>query len=298
VHKTPFASGFSCSACGFSYPVVNETPVLINDANSVFRISDFMAREGAYGGASAYGGSLDRTVGLKAFYRRLVYKLSESAIPVRDFDANRAVAQIRNQDSSARILVIGAGETAFDGNTINTDVAFGKHVTCIADAHDLPFQDDSFDACVACAVLEHVVDPYRCVAEISRVLVRGGYVYAETPFMQPVHMREYDFTRFTFLGHRRLFRNYDEVASGLCGATGISSAHIVRATLASLSDRPALKRYLKLLGLVGGYPFRWLDYVSHKNLSAYDAASAFYFFGKLRESPISDRDILKAYRGS
>ena len=45
-----------------------------------------------------------------------------------------------------------------------------------------------------------------------------GVVYAETPFMQQVHMGPYDFTRFTHSGHRRLFRRFEEVESGaVCG---------------------------------------------------------------------------------
>ena len=41
-----------------------------------------------------------------------------------------------------------------------------------------------------------------------------GLVYADTPFMQQVHMGRYDFTRFTYLGHRRLFRKFEEIDSG------------------------------------------------------------------------------------
>jgi SAM-dependent methyltransferase len=78
--------------------------------------------------------------------------------------------------------------------------------------------DASFDAVVAQAVLEHVADPARAVAEMHRVLVAGGLVYAEIPFMQQVHEGAYDFRRYTHVGLRRLFRDFDEVAAGpVCG---------------------------------------------------------------------------------
>ncbi len=41
----------------------------------------------------------------------------------------------------------------------------------ICDAHDIPFADRSFDGVIVQAVLEHVVDPFRCCEEIHRVLI-------------------------------------------------------------------------------------------------------------------------------
>ena len=79
----------------------------------------------------------------------------------------------------------------------------------ICDANDIPFENGSFDGVVLQAALEHVADPYRCVEETHRVLKEKGLVYAETAFMQQVHGGRYDFTRFTRLGHRRLFRRFD-----------------------------------------------------------------------------------------
>ena len=70
---------------------------------------------------------------------------------------------------------------------IHTDVSLTTHSQIICDAHDLPFSDETFDGVIVQAVLEHVVDPYRCVEEIHRVLNEEGIVYAETPFMQQVH---------------------------------------------------------------------------------------------------------------
>jgi len=225
-----------------------------------------------------------------------MHRLSEAPFK-RDFDVKDALDVILSALPHAEILVIGTGDTSFRGNTTYTDVAFGATVQCIADAHDLPFLDKSFDACIAVAVLEHVADPYRCVDEVMRILRPGGYVFSETPFMQPVHMGAYDFTRFTHLGHRRLFRYFEEIRSGVAGGPFMSAGQLLRYALASLSDQPTMKKWLKLFGLLVTYPFRWLDHLAYSNRSAYDSASGFYFFGTLGQQRLSDRELLKCFRG-
>jgi SAM-dependent methyltransferase len=296
VHKTALAD-WHCAQCGRSYPTVRGIPVLLHHSNSVFREADYLDLDG-YDGASGYAGSLDRSSGLRRVYHRVIMRLMDAEAPRRDFGVAEALAAILDAQPQARILVIGAGERTVAGDAIYTDVAFGKHVSCIADAHDLPFEASSFDACVACAVLEHVLDPYRCVEEIRRVLKPDGYVYAETPFMQPVHMGAYDFTRFTHLGHRRLFRHFAELRSGTTAGTGTSAGQILRYALAALSDRPRTRRWLKLAGLLGTWPLRWLDYPLHARRSNYDAASGFYFFGRLQAEPLPDRELLNGFRGA
>lgn len=294
-HKTALVNGLFCPSCNKEYPSVNGIPILINDANSVFLTSDYLGQQ-AYGGASSYSGSLDNRTGLRQLYRRAMHHLSETT-PKKEFSVKEALGNILTSLPDAEILVIGSGDTSIRGNATYTDVAFGANVQCIADAHDIPFLDKSFDVCIAVAVLEHVVDPYRCVHEIMRILRPGGYIYSETPFMQPVHMGAYDFTRFTHLGHRRLFRHFDEIRSGIAVGPGTSAGQVLRYAFASMSDRPRIRRWLKLFGLLISYPFRWLDYLSYSNRSAYDSASGFYFFGTLRQQPISDRELLGYFRG-
>jgi ubiquinone/menaquinone biosynthesis C-methylase UbiE len=48
----------------------------------------------------------------------------------------------------------------------------------VADAAELPFPDDTFDACRAEAVLEHLTNPGQAVAEMARVTRPGGRVVA------------------------------------------------------------------------------------------------------------------------
>lgn len=297
VHKKPIGVTLHCPSCGQTYPSISGIPILLNEANSVFLASDYTNAESSYEGASSYTGHLDRRTGIRQVYRRFMHRLTESDPVSRKFGADDAVQYINQRLPGAHILVIGAGDRSYSGSITYTDVAFGKNVSCIADAHDLPFEDDSFDACIVVAVLEHVADPQRCVSEITRVLKPSGFVYSETPFMQPVHMGAYDFTRFTYLGHRRLFRCFDEIQSGMVGGPATSAAHMMRYLFAALSDRVILVKWLKMIGLLTTYPLRQLDRITKNRLTAYDSASGFYFFGTLRIEAISDREILKFFRG-
>jgi SAM-dependent methyltransferase len=282
-----------CTTCQTAFPIIHGVPILINENNSVFRISDYTSGQ-AYEGASGYGGTTDKTSGIRRLYRSFARYLSEAAVPGSGFDAAK---HILTENPNAKILAIGSGERAYSGNAILTDVAFAKDIQCICDAHDIPFPDAYFDAVFADSVLEHVCDPQRCVSEITRVLKPGGYVMAVTPFLQPVHMGAYDFTRFTYLGHRRLFRFYDDVQSGMCGGPGYSAIHLLRNLFLSLSDQPRIRSYLRLIALLITFPLRYLDKLFSRTQGAYNSACAFYFFGRKRIQPISDRDILSMFRG-
>lgn len=290
---SPVDGSLRCDRCGTCFPALRGVPILLNEENSVFRIADYLEDRG-YGGASAYGGSVDRTSGLRRAYRSFARRLSEAPVPNSGFDP---MAAILREKPGARVLVIGAGERRHEGNITYTDVAFAKGVACICDAHDLPFEDGAFDAVFAEAVLEHVCDPQRVVAEIERVLAPGGFVYAVTPFLQPVHMGAYDFTRFTHLGHRRLFRRFDDLGNGMVGGPCYSAIHLTHNLLLSLSDHGRTRSVLRLLGLLITYPMRHLDRLFSRTEGSFNAACACYFFGRRRDTAISDRELIGLFRG-
>ena len=58
----------------------------------------------------------------------------------------------------------------------------------VADAQEIPFEDDTFDAVVANHMLYHVPDELKAVEEIRRVLKPGGRLYAATNGRK--HMQE------------------------------------------------------------------------------------------------------------
>ncbi|CAN5836824.1 hypothetical protein BH24DEI2_BH24DEI2_28850 [soil metagenome] len=58
----------------------------------------------------------------------------------------------------------------------------------VADAQEIPFEDDTFDAVIANHMLYHVPDELKAVKEIRRVLKPGGRLYAATNGRE--HMQE------------------------------------------------------------------------------------------------------------
>jgi SAM-dependent methyltransferase len=294
----PGGGALACPACGVSYPLAQgRVPVLIDDDNSVFSRASYLERD-AYEGA-AYGTNADGTTGWRKLYRRMVARLYDATVPIGSLTPAQAVARMAAERPQGRILVIGAGEVAYDHpNVIYTDVALGSRTACICDAHALPFPDGYFDGVLAVAVLEHVADPYRCVAEIHRVLAEGGMVYAATPFLQPVHMGAHDFTRFTYLGHRRLFRWFEDLESGCAQGPGASVGYAAQHLLLCLSDARWFRRFAKLAALLMGAGIRQADRLLGRRKGAYDAAAGTFFFGRKRPAPIPDREILLLYRGA
>ena len=79
---------------------------------------------------------------------------------------------------------------------------------------DITVQNDhiaseSFDGIFCMEVLEHVVDPFAAISEISRMLKDGGVLALSTPLNARIHGPVPDCWRFTEFGLRILLRNFD-----------------------------------------------------------------------------------------
>ncbi len=84
----------------------------------------------------------------------------------------------------------------------------------VGDIHKLPLDDNSVDAIICFAVLEHVEEPQKAVKEMHRALKPGGYCMIYVPFLYYYHpMKGYykDFYRFTYDGMEYLTRDFSKV---------------------------------------------------------------------------------------
>jgi SAM-dependent methyltransferase len=275
-----------------SYPIVGNIPILIDDSRSLFSIADF---------ENNVNTTFQRNESKIDTVKRFLPGISLNLKCRENFDS---LNEMLEPGSDVLILggsIRGEGMEAFyernDLNVVSSDVSFGPETSLICDGHDIPFESGSFDCVIVQAVLEHVVDPQRCVSEIWRVLKKDGIVYAETPFMQQVHMKQYDFTRFTHLGHRRLFRYFSEVSSGPGCGPGMALAWAYRHFLTSFSSGRKSFLVISLFANLTAFWLKYLDYILIDKPGGYDGASGYFFLGRKADEPISDRELIKHYRG-
>jgi SAM-dependent methyltransferase/uncharacterized protein YbaR (Trm112 family) len=280
-----------CAGCRRQYPVWTGIPVLINADASLFdppEPGDVPATPSrGIALAKKWLPAMGHNLNARSGYRKFVDLLKASA-------------------AKPRVLVIGAGdggvgadELSRDGTVevINMDVVPRKALTAIGDAHDLPMGDASCDGVVIQAVLEHVLDPHRVVAEIFRVLKNDGLIYAETPFMQMVHERAYDYTRFTDLGHRYLFRQFTEIERGITGGPGMTLLWAWCYFLRALFPSRTAGGVGMALGRLTGFWLLWVDRLLQKRPGAYDACSGLFFLGRKSTTVVAQRELVRLFRG-
>jgi SAM-dependent methyltransferase/uncharacterized protein YbaR (Trm112 family) len=300
-------------SCGSSFPVIDGISILINNRTSIFSIEDFVSHRTttlATGKPNALKAFLKSTLGVKGFdrlkriYHRVMPSIDKNITGENNY--TRLAELLSTAPGAPLVLVLGGGVlgqgiAALMRNTriqlVESDVSFGPRTGIILDAHDIPFEDETFDAVIAQAVLEHVADPYRCVEEIHRVLKKDGVIYAETPFMQQVHAGRYDFTRFSHLGHRRLFRRFDEIDSGIVCGPGMALAWSYQYFLTSFVTSPTLRSAARTFARFTSFYLKYFDPFLAGKHGAYDAASGFYLLGRKGERTLSDRELIKLYRG-
>lgn len=101
------------------------------------------------------------------------------------------------------------------------DMIKSKNISVISDAHQLPFKKESFDCIICNAVLEHVTQPQKILAEAYRVLKPKGILWVSVPFLQHIHSDPYDFRRFTNYGLQHEVENAGFIIINSYGAHGI-----------------------------------------------------------------------------
>lgn len=279
--------------CQASFPIIEGRPILINEKNSLFHINDYTDSKFEDGQG-----------------KRKIWKLINKFTPsithnwVGPSNYAKLAKLLCQRNYPAIVLIVGGGELGVGlENLLNieniklveTDVYFGSRTMIVADGHDLPFLDQSFDAVVIQAVLEHVLDPYRCVAEVHRVLKPDGIVYAETPFMYPVHMGTYDFTRFSLNAHRRLFRNFVQTEIGVASGPGQALALSIRSFVLSLSTSFLAEAFAIIVLPFFTFWLKYFDYFLITKPHVEDFASTVYFLGKKAEKPIKDEEIINTH---
>ncbi len=275
------------------YPIIDGIPILINNENSLFSIDDFIKKRNTTFNL--------RENKIKLLIKKILPTISANIKAERNYEELSSLLP-----DQSKILILGGSIAGYGMDAIysresveliGSDVSFGPYTKVISDGHDIPFESETFDCVIVQAVIEHVLDPSRCVEEIYRVLKPSGIVYAETPFMQQVHMKEYDFTRYTHLGHRRLFRGFDEISSGPCNGPGMALAQAYTYFLKSFATTAATSRFLVMFARLTSFFLKYFDHYLIDKPGSYDAASGYFFMGSKSNSILADAELIKLFKG-
>ncbi len=205
-------------------------------------------------------GSQKRTLKTNKFLNnKLKKKLKQFFVGENKYSKDNYKFLSEKLKPNKKILIIGGGIKG-EGSSIFyreckrqkinmeiIDIYISKECTVVADAHYLPYKDDYFDLIIIQAVLEHLAFPNIAVKELERVLKVNGIIFSDVPFIQNVHEGSYDFTRFTHSGHRLLFKEFNEIKSGVNQGAFSSCLFILSNTISSFSRVKMLGPLTRLL---------------------------------------------------
>ncbi|MDB5446430.1 MAG: adhesin [Phenylobacterium sp.] len=94
-------------------------------------------------------------------------------------------------------------------HVVEAEFAIFRHTDVVADAHALPFADDSFELVISMNAFEHYRSPEKAAEEIRRVLKPGGQVLIHTAFLQPLHEAPWHFFNATRYGVEKWFERFE-----------------------------------------------------------------------------------------
>ncbi|TSC89665.1 MAG: methyltransferase type 11 [Parcubacteria group bacterium Gr01-1014_3] len=180
------------------------------------------------------------------------------------------------------VVEIGSGNRRIHPEIVNVDIHPWSMVDILADAHDLPFAENSVDGIVLSWVLEHMHDPVKVAAEINRALKPGGYLYLTTNFITPYHPSPKDHYRWTADGLRTLFKDFEMVEIGpdvgpTCALLSVFQEWVA---LALSFNNKTMKDFLWISMVILTSPLKVLDYLFIHYQSAETITAGFYLIAK------------------
>jgi len=203
---------------------------------------------------------------------------------VQDYRTKTSIKAFHNifdkQPNNALCLSIGGGPGRPHPVLINLNIGSFPNVDLVADAHMLPYADQSVDAIYCEAVLEHLYNPAQAVKEMYRVLKLGGTVFAVTPFLQAYHGYPHHYQNFTLTGHKYLFEshNFEVTEAGTCVGPIYTMVNLTSVLIHEYTPNFLTWPLQKTWGLIGAF-LRPLDRLINYKENSHILAATTYLVG-------------------
>ena len=151
----------------------------------------------------------------------------------------------------------------------------------IADAHCLPYANNSVDAIYCEAVFEHLHTPVLAAQEICRVLKKGRKAYICTPFLQAYHGYPCHYQNFTLTGHINLFEKagLKIVSSGTCVGPTYVLRNMIAVFIANYTPFP-IRTILRILWAGVSMAIAPLDILLRNKNNSHIMASTTYLLAE------------------
>lgn len=219
--------------------------------------------------------SFDRLKYLLKRYPKLYYFAIDLISPVY-----RARKPLRQFFALAKVPIVnlGSGNQPKYPKSLNIDMFDYDNVDIVCEINDLPFKDNSISSIMNIAVLEHVREPNKVVAEAYRVLKPGGYIFSVIPFNQPYHASPFDYQRYTLQGIKYLHKQFSIIEAGVYSGPVSALLWITQESIASIFSlgSPFLRNLIYIALVLATFPLKFLDAIVIHLKTSSNVAANFY----------------------
>jgi SAM-dependent methyltransferase/uncharacterized protein YbaR (Trm112 family) len=277
-HLTWNAHSVQCATCGTIYERRDGTPILTPAEVDFLHTDSRWVPPPALTSHPRLKACIDRARSRASM--SVTYKSKRSRELVEQF--------VRSFPPGEIVLNVGAGATRYGSAVVNVDVTPSPEIDIVGVAEALPVATDSCAGLILMAVLEHVQNADKTLNEAGRVLVPGGRMLVDVPFIQGYHASPGDYRRYTEQGLRAEMERFgfDVVDSGVAVGPASAMAWITSEFLALLvSGRSALAYRVarNLTGMVAA-PIKYADYWLEGHPMASRIPSAVWVIARLAKS--------------
>lgn len=194
------SDGFLINEDGARYPIIQGAPILLEnpvEAEKYIQSSQAMIAE--------YQAVQSKKITFRSRVKSFLSSLGISYDYRTEASRNASCEVLNAIPAGGLALSIGGGPKRNHPALVNVNIGLFPNVDCVADAHHLPYADNSVDVIFCDAVLEHLRTPEQAVKEMYRVLKKEGRIYVSVPFLQAFHGYPHHYQNFTLMGHRGLY---------------------------------------------------------------------------------------------